>query len=365
MKKIYAFAVFLYCIFLINFKNFSQGCVAVRHMSCSTGTGANNSLLHPGQWQVSLGFRSLHSHRHFVGTEEQVQRALNNTEVINDSQGFDLGISYALSTRLSLALNIPYAINDRASKYEHYGNTAANTQYFHTQSVGIGDMRLSASYWLFDPLTHANGNTSLGIGIKAPTGNFNVQDDFHKLDKDGNEYLLRKAVDQSIQLGDGGWGVNVEIQGYHKLFNKASLYYNGFYLFNPRNTNTTLTSGTKEAAANEIVVYHSVADQFAARIGSSYLLLPKAGLALSFGGRIEGVPAHDVFGKSEGFRRPGYIISVEPGISYSFGKSVFALTVPIATTRNRIQSVADLKYGKHGDAAFADYFISATLAHKF
>jgi hypothetical protein len=112
-------------------------------------------------------------------------------------------------------------------------------------------------------------------------------------------------------------------------------------------------------------VYHSVADQFAARVGASYALLSKAGLSVSFGGRIEGVPAHDVFGKSEGFRRPGYIISVEPGVVYSKGKNTFALTVPIATTRNRIQSVADLKYGKHGDAAFADYFISATLSHRF
>ena len=366
MKNFSSIAITFFCIFLINFKNFSQGCVAVRHMSCSTGNGtSSSSMLQPGQWQVSLGFRNLHSHRHFVGTEEQTQRALNNTEVINDSQGFDLGISYAYNSRLSFALNIPFAVNVRASKYEHYGNTAANTQYFDTHSTGIGDMRLTATYWLLDPLEHAKGNIALGLGVKAPTGNSNVQDQFHKLDKEGKEYLLTKAVDQSIQLGDGGWGANIEIQGYQQVLPKTVLYFNGFYLFNPRNVNNTLTSGTKEAAANEIVVYHSVADQFAGRVGASYALLSKAGLSVSFGGRIEGVPAHDVFGKSEGFRRPGYIISVEPGVVYSKGKNTFALSVPIATTRNRIQSVADLKYGKHGDAAFADYFISATLSHRF
>jgi len=90
MKKFSSIAIIFFCIFLINFKNFSQGCVAVRHMSCSTGSGtSSSSMLQPGQWQVSLGFRNLHSHRHFVGTEEQTQRALNNTEVINDSQGFE------------------------------------------------------------------------------------------------------------------------------------------------------------------------------------------------------------------------------------------------------------------------------------
>ncbi len=366
MKNFSKFAITFFCIFSINFKILSQGCVAVRHMSCATGTGTNaTSMLHPGQWQATLGFRSLHSHRHFVGTEEQKQRAANNTEVINDSQGFDLGIAYSLTDRLSVALNIPIAINVRASKYEHYGNTAANAQYFDTKSSGLGDIRLSATYWLLDPIKNMNGNIALGVGVKAPTGNSNVQGQFHKLDKEGKEYLLTKSVDQSIQLGDGGWGANLEIQGFQKLFNKTVLYFNGFYLFNPRNTNNTLNSVTKEAAANEIVVYHSVADQFAGRIGASYALLAKAGLAVSFGGRIEGVPAHDVFGKSEGFRRPGYIISVEPGLSYSKGKSSIAVTVPVATTRNRIKSVADLKYGKHGDAAFADYFISATLSHRF
>jgi hypothetical protein len=77
------------------------------------------------------------------------------------------------------------------------------------------------------------------------------------------------------------------------------------------------------------------------------------------------VPSLDVLGKSEGFRRPGYIISVEPGISYMNKKNTFALNLPIATTRNRTRSYSDLKYGGQGDAAFADYFLSATYSHRF
>ena len=45
-----------------------------------------------------------------------------------------------------------------------------------------------------------------------------MQDNFHKLDKEGNDYTLTKAVDQSIQLGDGGWGMSLEVQGYQMLF---------------------------------------------------------------------------------------------------------------------------------------------------
>ncbi len=368
MLKTLRFLFLMFCIVSFSQNIFSQGCVAVRHMSCAAGSGANaTSMMRPGQWQVSLGARTFNSHRHFVGTEYQEQRLKNDTEVKNYSQGVDIGITYSVTDRLSVSLNIPLANNVRDSKYEHYGNgtTAAPTPYFSTKSSGLGDVRLGVNYWLLDPLKSMNGNVSLGLGVKAPTGNSNVQDGFHKLDKEGKDYLLTKAVDQSIQLGDGGWGVNIEIQGYQKLFSKASLYYNGFYLFNPRNVNNTYNSNLQDNVQNPITVKHSVSDQFAARTGVAYALIPKHGIAVSLGGRIEGVPSEDVFGLSEGFRRPGYIISIEPGLSYMNKNNTFALNVPIATTRNRTRSYSDLKYGGQGDAAFADYLISATLSHRF
>jgi hypothetical protein len=232
--------------------------------------------------------------------------------------------------------------------------------------MGLGDIRVGASYWLLDPIKHMNGNISLGFGIKAPTGNSNVQGQFHRLDTEKKDYTITKAVDQSIQLGDGGWGINLEIQGYQAIASNASFYYNGFYMLNPQNTNETYANPlTKENVQNPITIKHSIADQFAARAGVAYALIPKYGIAVSFGGRVEGVPALDVLGKSEGFRRPGYIISVEPGISYMNKKNTFALNLPIATTRNRTRSYSDLKYGGQGDAAFADYFLSATYSHRF
>ncbi|MES1168613.1 MAG: transporter, partial [Oleiharenicola lentus] len=82
------------------------------------------------------------------------------------------------------------------------------------------------------------------------------------------------------------------------------------------------------------------------------------GLAFSLGLRNEGVVAHDLFGGSLGFRRPGFIVSVEPGVIYSKGRYSGTLTVPIAIHRNRVTS-----YGatKAGDAAFADYTINLSF----
>lgn len=64
----------------------------------------------------------------------------------------------------------------------------------------------------------------------------------------------------------------------------------------------------------------SVADQYLFRVGAAFPVPRVSGLTFGIGLRGEGVPATDLIGKSDGFRRPGYAISVEPGIIYSKGK---------------------------------------------
>jgi hypothetical protein len=236
---------------------------------------------------------------------------------------------------------------------------------FGTMANGIGDARLTASYWLLDPLKHMKGNLSVGLGLKLPTGDSKAMDKFHRRASDGSDYTIEKPVDQSIQLGDGGVGINLEIQGYQQLFSRTSLYYNGFYMSNPRNVNDAANVAPDKVVTDEMVRYMSVADQYAGRVGLNYALAPKAGIGATLGARIEGVPAYDLIGGSDGFRRPGYIFSIEPGISYSTAKNTFFVSVPVATQRNRIKSASDWVNNKHGDAAFADYFISATVTHRF
>ena len=69
------------------------------------------------------------------------------------------------------------------------------------------------------------------------------------------------------------------------------------------------------------------------------------------------------------------IVPFVNGMQRSFGhifgrgsKNMFSLTMPLALVRNRIKSAYDLKDPaglRQGDAAFADYFISATVSHRF
>lgn len=344
--------ILLFILALSTNSGFSQGCIAVRSMSSANGNPSGSAFMHAGSFQFSSNYRFLHSYKHFVGTEEQKQRVDQGTEVINDQHSFDFGLTYAISDRLNVTLNAPISFNDRSSLYEHYGNgtPVGSNPRFHTGSKGIGDMRLSASYWIMDPMTHMRGNFAIGVGIKTPTGNANVQDEFHKLDKNGKEYLLTKAVDQSIQLGDSGWGESIDIQGYQMLFKKATLYFNGFYMFSPKELNKATNL--------------SVPDQFGARLGMTYAVFPKKNIAVSLGGRAEGLPAVDAIGGSGGSRRPGYIISLEPGIIYSGHHSSFLLSAPYALVRNRIPTWTSLGF-KSGDAAFADYFVSVTYSVRF
>jgi hypothetical protein len=165
--------------------------------------------------------------------------------------------------------------------------------------------------------------------------------------------------DQSIQPGDGGTGIVLDTQAF-KGVGKATLFFSGTYLFNPRNTNGVLTGRSRPSEA-----VMSVADQYLAR-GGVLLPFPKyPRLGVSFAGRIEGVPAKDLIGKSEGFRRPGYAVSVEPGLIYFGGKNIWSVNVPIAVRRNRVRSVSDKMDGTHGDAAFADYFITVGYSRRF
>src|SRR3989454_11566939 len=59
-------------------------------------------------------------------------------------------------------------------------------------------------------------------------------------------------------------------------------------------------------------VYWSVPDVYSGRVGLMYGLLPEQGLSVSLGGRIDGIPYHDlVGGGDDGFRRPGHVVFLE------------------------------------------------------
>lgn len=345
--------------------SFGQGCIAVRGGGHCTlghpiGEHVDGTYLAPGDWQVSLGYRWLKSDKHFRGDEEQKERQELGTEVINDQHFIDVSILYAFTPRLNAGLTLPFSSSRRSSLYEHDRRSRHTTE-----SGGLGDIRLTGYAWLHDPATMPKGNVSFGIGPKFPTGNYEAGDTFYST----NGPVIR-AVDQSIQVGDGGFGFSTELFAYYQLLPRTTAYLQAFYLFNPENKNGVSTR-TGFARGNPFEQEMSIADQYLGRAGFTYALVPRWGLSLSLGGRIEGVPVEDALGASDGFRRPGYAISIEPGLGISKNQWAFNVAVPVAVYRNRERSLPDKRWTetsgifRHGDAAFADFVITTSLSKQF
>jgi hypothetical protein len=305
-----------------------------------------------GQWQLSMGFRKQRSHRHFVGTVEQKEREEQGTEIVNDIYLWDVALTYNFTARSSMTVSVPIQNATRVSPARFNSAGVQTSPKAVSHGSGVGDISVSGRMWLLDPGREIppRQNISLSFGVKLPTGNEGVTDVVN-----GRTVV----VDQSIQLGDGGWGFALGTDMYKRVW-RTTLYGSGVYLFNPRNTNGVRTG---RGRASEAIM--SVSDQYLAR-GGALFAVPKArGWTASVGFRMEGVPVRDAFGKSEGFRRPGYAISFDPGVNYMRRKDTWSFSVPIPIERNRRRSTSDIIDNRHGDAAFADYLLVVGWSHRF
>lgn len=353
MKKLLYLVVSGLLMVVVN-ESRAQGCVAVRSFSGSNGAIGSEAFLPKGDWLLGANFRYFHSYKHFGGREEHTHRVEQGTEVINDSYFLDLSLTYGFTDRLFGTFVLPVVYHERSSMYEHGGNPPNGLGDRHkTYAQGLADIRLNLNYWVLNPERNMNGNFSLGLGVKLPTGDYGATDTFYNQGPNRDQ-TLDVTVDQSIQPGDGGLGVTFDFQAYRMI--SHSLMVNGtfYYLVNPRETNG-------EAARNGSTEF-SVPDQYAARLGVTYITSLR-GLSVYLGARHECVPVYDLIGGSDGFRRPGYIISAEPGVNYSWDRFALNVNVPIALERNRTQSYLDKQNStpgnrRHGDAAFADYLVN-------
>jgi hypothetical protein len=311
------------------------------------------------KWTVSLSWRYQKSDTHFRGTHEETNRTAEHSEVINTIHLAEIGLRYNFSPRTSLAVGIPYLMAERSSPIRDENRDVIDRSVLHAR--GLSDITVVGRRLLWDPATQPRGNLSLGLGVKLPTGDNNVVDTRERLE-DGERVLSVETVDQSVQPGDGGFGLIVDVGGYRLLNSEGSLaaYASGAYLINPEGTSGVHTF--RDNPGEEIM---SIADQYVFRTGLTYGPEAWSGFAVGLGGRIEGVPVHDLFGSSEGFRRPGYAVSAEPSVSWTRGPHTLSLAVPIAVQRNRQRSVPDLARGSHGDAAFADWVLLASYWRRF
>ena len=146
-----------------------------------------------------------------------------------------------------------------------------------------------------------------------------------------------------------------------KALGSAVFYTDGNYLFTQGGYNNVLRSAS--ALSQPLTAYNAIQDQYLYEAGVSHPIHKIKGLTVTFGPRMEGVPARNIFGNNLGFRRPGFAISLMPGIIYSHGTSMIQASVGRALYRDRTKSVPDDILGTHGDAAFANWVWFATYTY--
>ncbi|HEY1794032.1 MAG TPA: hypothetical protein VGG34_14045 [Opitutaceae bacterium] len=331
----------------------AQGCVPIKEMGDSTvDIGGVTTGSAADKWDFTESYEHFRSYLDFIGSNNNTAaRNAATNQVINVVDQFDSSISYTPDVVDTFTLDVPYFTATRSQQVSGLGR-------YKTRGRGIGDTRVTADRWLIDPRTNPRGDISLGLGLSIPTGKSNVKDYFHT--KTG---LVLENVDQSIQPGEGGWGLIGEFNAYYKLLPSTSLYANGFYMVTPQDTNGTRTT----SAITSETAYDSVYDQYELRGGVTQVLwrFNKSVLTGSLGGRWEGVPSDDLIGSSDGFRRPGYVLSVEPGLAYLMPHDSFTFSVPVAEYMNRTQSYPDTLTGGHGDAFFAKFLVLASYSHRW
>jgi len=297
-------------------------------------------------WELGVAYRHLGADQWFVGTNVQEAAAPFGQPLLLNIDSVDASVSYGVSDRVSLTLIVPFS---RGTHSRLYADGVRHT----VEASGLGDVSLISNIWLRNPTQHPDSNFAVGFGLKTPSGNNNVLDDFFL----ANGSTTQNPVDQSIELGDGGLGVILQAQGFHKVFERASAYFYGWYLLTPRDR-----TGVPSPLAG---VPLSVPDVYSIRPGFAYAVAPKRGLSASLGTRLDGIPVRDIVGGSDGFRRPGYSLYLDPGIAVARRRGVLTVNIPLRIHQNFKRSLVDIQEGTPGGGDLARYLIIVGYSLRF
>ena len=327
----------------------AQGCILLRQTSPMFGTTGSLGN-EAGTWNVTFSGRNSTADHHYNGTVYQVQRQTEQTYVVNRQNSITATVSYQLTNRISLNAGIPFVEASWGIPSPRAGGPAARAN---ENAHGLGDITSLARFAVVDPAGGRSWNVMIGGGVKFPTGESGATDVFP--DNQGLNNLERH-VDISVNPGDGGWGVLLDLLGY-KQVGRFTTFGSGTWLANPRDMAAPTRATLVTAVATN---YNTVSDQFVFRTGAAVALTEHISASIAW--RMEGVPRYDVLGNSHGFRRPGVEMYWEPGVTFNSGRHSVSFNVPVGYYYNRFTN----PYTKNpGDSTFPEYVNIATYSMRF
>jgi hypothetical protein len=254
--------------------------------------------------------------------------------------------NYGITDRISTSMTFPFSSGTHSRYYQD------NVRH-EVRSTGIGDLSMVGTYWFWDPKRPGKGNISLGVGVKSLSGDNAVSANWYFQ----NGAVGQRPVDQSIQLGDGGWGAIFQTQLYRRVYKSLYAFGQGWYLMTPKDTTNVISPYPG--------VPLSVPDIYSIRAGGATDIRGARGLSANLGIRIDGIPLSDLVGGSNGFRRPGYSLYLDPGVSYVLGHSVFTFNIPVKVHQDFMRSPIDVQLNRPGGGDLAKYLIIAQYSIRF
>lgn len=330
----------------------AQGCTPSRFTSPSLGSlggGGGDIYLNAGTWQVGYTYRYVSSNQLIIGRRARNDLAPGGIPSFVHTQSLNISVMYGITDQFAVTLNAPLSRGRLEQTYpdgQRHENTAA----------GVGELSLSASYWLRSAKAlQPGGNVGIGFGVKAPTGTNEVMGKYWKADGTSIPFPVAPA----IELGDGGWGYVVSAKGFRPVRERSYLYAGGTYTANPRKTTSVVrTPGSS--------LHWAVPDTWDANAGVSTLISSKLGLSVNLGAIVYGTPRRDLIGGREsGERLPAIAAYASPGIGITRGSHTLTFSVPVRAYMDFRPSYIDETAGAPGGGGLARRLILTSYSVRY
>ena len=312
-----------------------QGCAPARIAGAFPGS-EGDIYLRRGTWQIGVAVRNLKSSRLIQGhTDVGPSSVVTNTALFPS-------LTYGASDRVAVSLTVPVAHGTHETLYP-------DQQRHRNSATGIGDITLSASAWLFgaSPL-RTGGNLGFGAGLKLPTGSNKVEGRWWTADGTAIPF----PVHQSIEPGDGAWGVIARVHGFQPL--AASLYVYGAAVYT-----ASLLGVTDVPRTPDSTQFWAAPDTWEASAGVAWAIRPEQGFSARLGFFFSGTTRRDLIGATDPreHRLPASAGYLEPALTLTRGAHTWTLGLATRIYKNFLPSVWDETTGKKGGGGLAKFLV--------
>lgn len=322
----------------------------IRHTSPSLG-GFGDQYMKAGSRRITLSYRRLTADEWVVGHDVRNESGPGGRPLEIDIHSFDLNLALAVSARFTLALNLPYSTGT-------LGRIYPDGEWHEASAAGLSDANVTGTYWLWAPAGNPRGNLALTLGVKAGTGTNDAEDDLFL----ANGTSVSFPVDDTLQPGDGSWGIIVQFHGFRKLTGNVFAYGSGSYTINPR----VIRDEVRQPAGPLASEHFAVPDVFGLRAGVATAAAPNLGVSASLGVRFDGTTRRDLIGgRDDGFRRPAVVGYLDPGVALVRGNHAVTASVPLRIYKNFRRSYLDEQKGRPGGGDLARRLLLLSYARTF